>query len=65
MKFNKRVEVSIYLIIMFDLAHIIILLGINSVLTLSIVHFVQSENPELSNLLCATKISSVSVNEKL
>ena len=63
--FNKGVEVSIYLIILFALAHIIILLGISSVLTLSIVHFVLlSENPELSNVICTTKITLVPVNGK-
>jgi hypothetical protein len=64
--FKKGVKVSIYLIILFALARIIILLGISSVVTLSIVHFVlQSKNPELYNVICTAKITLVSVNGKI
>lgn len=57
------VEVSTYLIILFALAHVIILLGVSSVLILSIIHFVlQNKNPELSNV---TKINSAPVDSKL
>jgi hypothetical protein len=45
------------------LAHVIILLGVSSVLILSIIHFVlQNKNPELSNV---TKINSAPVDSKL